>query len=445
MISRLGSFCSRIAETIVPDPFIFALLLTLATMVLGIALTPATPWQMVEFWMKGFWDLLAFGMQMVLILVTGGVLAQSPPVRKWINALADLPRTAGAAVVLVSVIAMTTALINWGLGLITGALLARESGKSLVKRGIPHHYPLLGAAGYTGLLIWHGGLSGSAPLTVATPGHFLEKAVGIIPVSQTLFSALNVFVTLALLISVPFFLRRMLPRDRGRWTHVHDLDDASVSAVAETRPRTIAGTLEESRFITLAICLAALSYLVFGFMRKGLAGLDLNSLNAVFLFLGFLFYQKPIRYVRAVSVSVTGAAGIILQFPFYAGIMGMMRDSGLVQVFSQVMVNTSNAVTFPVLAFLSGGLVNLFVPSGGGQWAVQGPILIQAAREIGVPSSHTVMALAYGDEWTNMLQPFWALPLLGITGLQARQIIGYSAALMLLVGPLIALGLVVFR
>ncbi len=445
MISRLGSFCSRIAETVVPDPFIFALLLTLATAVLGIALTPATPWQMVEYWMKGFWDLLAFGMQMVLILVTGGVLAQSPPVRKWIGALAYLPRTAGVAVVLVSVVAMTAALINWGLGLIAGALLARESARSLAKRGIPHHYPLLGAAGYTGLLVWHGGLSGSAPLTVATPGHFLEKTVGIIPVHQTLFSALNAFVTLAMLISVPFFLLRMLPRDRESWTCVPAMDDAPARPDSKSRSRTIANSLEESRIITLVVCLAALSYWIYSFVRKGLAGLDLNSLNAVFLFLGFLFYIKPIRYVRAVSDSVRGAAGIILQFPFYAGIMGMMRDSGLVQVFSQMMVHASNAVTFPVLAFLSGGLVNLFVPSGGGQWAVQGPILIQAAQEIGVPTSHTVMALAYGDEWTNMLQPFWALPLLGITGLQARQIIGYTAALMILVGPLIALGLLLIR
>lgn len=444
MISRLGSFCSRIAEAVVPDPFIFALLLTITTALLGVAWTPATPWQMVEYWMKGFWDLLAFGMQMVLILVTGGVLAQSPPVRKWIGALAHLPRTAGFAVVLVSIVAMTTALINWGLGLIAGALLARESGKSLAKRGIPHHYPLLGAAGYTGLLVWHGGLSGSAPLAVATPGHFLEKMVGIIPVNQTLFGSLNIYVTFALLISTPFFLRRMLPSDRGSWTHVQEMDDKPAVADPRDRPNTIARSFEESRFLTLAVCLAALSYLIFGFIRKGLAGLDLNSLNAVFLFLGFLFYLKPIRYVRAVSVSVAGAAGIILQFPFYAGIMGMMRDSGLVQVFSQILVNASNAATFSILAFLSGGLVNLFVPSGGGQWAVQGPILIQAAKEIGMPSSQTVMALAYGDEWTNMLQPFWALPLLGITGLQARQIIGYTAALMILVGPLIALGLVVF-
>jgi len=187
----------------------------------------------------------------------------------------------------------------------------------------------------------------------------------------------------------------------------------------------------------------AFGYLGSLFYRKGLSGLDLNAINATFLFLGFLFYLRPIRYVQAVGESVQGAAGIILQFPFYAGIMGMMRDSGLVEVFSNVMVNISTPHTFTALSFLSAGFVNLFVPSGGGQWAVQGPILTAAAAKLNVSQPDTVMALAYGDQWTNMLQPFWALPLLGITGLRARQIIGYSAAVMLLVGPIIFLGLLI--
>lgn len=444
MIARLGAVCSRVSEQVVPDPFIFALLLTLVTMLLGVALTPSSPEMMVTHWMNGFWDLLTFGMQMVLILVTGGVLAQSPPARRLIDRLAGWPRSCSSAVILVSLAAMLSALVNWGLGLILGALLARETAKSLKQRGIPHHYPLIGAAGYTGLLIWHGGLSGSAPLTVATSGHFLEKVTGVIPVTQTTFGTLNVVVALTLLICVPFLLRYMLPRDEKLWVREASGGEAKGDAPVSKSRKTVARRLEESRLITVIVCLLAIGYLISYFSRKGLSGLDLNSINASFLFIGFLFYLKPIRYVKAVGEAVKGASGIILQFPFYAGIMGMMRDSGLVQVFSNALVSASNSVTFPVLAFLSGGLVNLFVPSGGGQWAVQGPILISAASHLGVPNSETVMALAYGDEWTNMLQPFWALPLLAITGLEARQIVGYTAALMILVGPLIALGLVVF-
>lgn len=444
MIARLGALCSRISEQVVPDPFIFAMLLTLVTMLLGVALTPSSPGMMVAHWMNGFWDLLTFGMQMVLILVTGGVLAQSPPARRLIVRLAGWPKSCTSAVLLVSLAAMLSALVNWGLGLILGALLARETAKSLRQRGIPHHYPLIGAAGYTGLLIWHGGLSGSAPLTVATPGHFLEKVTGIIPVTQTTFGTLNVVVALALLICVPFLLRYMLPRDQKLWVRETSEEDVENEALTSKSRKTIAQGLEESRLMTVVVCLLAIGYLISYFSKKGLSGLDLNSINATFLFIGFLFYLKPIRYVKAVGEAVKGASGIILQFPFYAGIMGMMRDSGLVQVFSNALVSASNSLTFPVLAFLSGGLVNLFVPSGGGQWAVQGPILISAASHLGVPNSETVMALAYGDEWTNMLQPFWALPLLAITGLEARQIVGYTAALMILVGPLIALGLLVF-
>jgi len=275
----------------------------------------------------------------------------------------------------------------------------------------------------------------------------LEKTIGIIPVTQTTFGLLNIVITLAILAAAPFFLRAMVPRGRETWiaigkTGTSPLSDAVAEPVAGSR--TIGQRLDESRILTFVMCLLAIGFLIYHFARQGLAGLDLNSINAGFLFLGFLFYLRPIRYVQAVGEAVKGASGIILQFPFYAGIMGMMRDSGLVEVFSNVMVNISSPQTFTALSFISAGLVNLFVPSGGGQWAVQGPILTGAATKLGVSPAHTVMALAYGDEWTNMLQPFWALPLLGITGLQARQIIGYSTAVMLLVGPIIFLGLLVF-
>jgi short-chain fatty acids transporter len=445
VIARIGDIFSRWSSRWVPDPFIFALLLTLLTLVLGVVLTPSTPGQMVDYWMTGFWDLLTFGMQMVLILITGGVLAQSPPIRKLISALAKLPKGTSGAVVLVSFTAMTSALINWGLGLIVGALLARETARSLKDRNIPHHYPLIGAAGYTGLLIWHGGLSGSAPLTVATQGHFLADVMGIVPVGSTLFSSLNIAVAFVLLLTVPFFLKGMKPRSASDWVEFESSNDLNLDGDEVSEPgKTPAKRLEESVILTLIICLLAMGYLVFYFSRRGLSGLNLNSMNLSFLFLGFLFFLRPIRYVKAVNRAVGGTAGIILQFPFYAGIMGMMRQSGLVDVFSNAMVSASNGVTFPVLTFFSAGLVNLFVPSGGGQWAVQGPILVEAASRLHVSMPETVMALAYGDQWTNMLQPFWALPLLGITGLKARQIIGYTAALMFLVLPFIVICLLVF-
>ncbi|HEX7343960.1 MAG TPA: TIGR00366 family protein [bacterium] len=443
MIAKLGQVCSRIAEAAVPDPFIFALLLTLVTLILGVALTPNSPASMVNHWMTGFWELLTFGMQMTLILVTGGVLAQSPPVRKLIDRVAGWPKSGGAAVMLVAFAALSTALINWGLGLIVGALMARETARSLKARGIPHHYPLIGAAGFTGLLIWHGGLSGSAPLTVATPGHFLESQIGIIPVTATLFSSLNIIVMSALLICVPLILYFMLPPQRA-WSAIPEAACKMEMQAKPEAPRGFLSRLEQSRLITLIIAIMALSYIVTSFWHKGLAGLNLDSMNLSFLFLGFFFYMNPLRYMQAVSQSVSGAAGIILQFPFYAGIMGMMQQSGLVHVVSNALTSISSVGLFHLFAFISAGVVNQFVPSGGGQWAVQGPVLVEAAHSLGASIPRTVMALAYGDQWTNMIQPFWALPLLAITGLQARQIVGYTATLMILVTPLFILALLLF-
>lgn len=442
MIAAIGQFFSRLSSRWVPDPFIFALLLTLLTMLLGIILTPSSPFEMIDHWMSGFWDLLSFGMQMALILVTGGVLAQSPPVKRIIDALARLPKNGGSAVVMVSLTAMIAALVNWGLGLIVGALLARDTARSLKERNIPHHYPLIGAAGYTGLLVWHGGLSGSAPLTVATQDHFLVDVIGVLPVSATIFSPLNIVLALLFLISVPLLLKGMLPKSKENWEG-YSGQRSSFDEPESTVIETPADWLENNRGITILISVLALIYLINHFAGKGLSGLNLNSMNLAFLFLGFLFFIKPIRYVKAVNQAVSGTAGIILQFPFYAGIMGMMKLSGLVDVFSATLVNISNLWTFPIFTFFSAGLVNLFVPSGGGQWAVQGPILVDAALQLGYSTPKTVMALAYGDQWTNMLQPFWALPLLAITGLKARQIIGYTGALMLLVIPLILLALLV--
>lgn len=441
MISRLGAYCSRVSDRIVPDPFVFALVLTLVTMLLGLSLTPSSVGEMLGHWMNGFWDLLAFSMQMTLILVTGGVLAQAPPVQRMLNKAASWPRDTAQATMLVAFFAMASALVNWGLGLVVGALLAREVGRSLKARAIPHHYPLIGAAGYAGLMIWEGGLSGSAPLTVATPGHFLEDVTGVIPVTQTLFGPGNMLITVSVFVAAAFCLRAMVPRDLESWVGLVSTESDATEVPTSEPPRTIARRLNESVFLSLAICIPALAFLVHHFWRNGLAGLDLNTMNAGFLFLGFFLFLRPTKYVQAVSGAVSGASGIILQFPFYAGIMGMMRDSGLVGVFSDALVSLSGPNTFFPLAFLSGGIVNLFVPSGGGQWAVQGPILIDAAQRLGEAAPVTVMALAYGDQWTNMLQPFWALPLLSITGLQARQIIGYTAAMMILVGPLFIIGL----
>lgn len=438
MIRRMGSYFSRWADKYMPDPFLFAILLTFLTLILGVIFTDNGPFSMLKHWNKGFWTLLTFSMQMCLILVTGYALATSKPVRRAIEALADIPKTGAGAATLVALVAIIAAYINWGLGIIVGALMARQVALRGYQKGVAMHYPLLGAAGYAGLAVWHGGFSASAPLLVATEGHFLADKIGIIPVSQTLFSPLNIVVAVFLIIGLPFLFRFLNPLDPSETVTIDkvlpNIDDLLAEKEEDSeqqRRDTVASKLEHSMAISIIVGLMGLIIVVWYFVTKGFK-LNLNIVNFTFMFVGILLHRTPINYVRAITEGTRGCAGIILQFPFYSGIMGMMKFSGLIVVIAGWFVAISNQFTFPLFTFISAGLVNIFVPSGGGQWAVQGPVVVEAAKAIGVSYPKAIMALAYGDQWTNLFQPFWALALLGLTGLKARQIMGYCMAVMLI-------------
>jgi short-chain fatty acids transporter len=426
-----------------PDPMLFAILLTFVTYLMGLILTKSGPMEMIKHWYGGFWSLLSFGMQMCLILVTGHALATSRIVRGGIEKLAEIPKKQSGAIFTVALTACIASFINWGLGIIVGALMAREVGRSGHLRNIRMHYPLLGAAGYAGFLIWHQGFSGSAPLLVATEKHFLVDKIGIIPTSLTLFSPMNIVLALVLLCAIPLICMAMAPKNEAEFETIFDVDPSLVEkeAVKEVSrdKMVIADKIENSWIISTIIGIGGMIYLVYYFATKGFE-LNLDIVNFAFLFLGILFQRTPINYVRAVSEGAKACAGIIVQFPFYAGIMGMMAKSGLVGVIAGWFVAISGPLTYPVFTFLSAGLVNIFVPSGGGQWAVQGPIMVEAAKVLNLSIPKTIMAVAYGDQWTNMLQPFWALPLLGITRLKAREIVGYTMVVMILTGILICLG-----
>jgi short-chain fatty acids transporter len=436
MIERLGNYFTKWAHKYMPDPMIFAILLTFLTYILGLIFTKSTPFQMVVDWYKGFWTLLAFGMQMCVILVTGYALATTPVVQGFLRWLAGIPKSTAGATLLVAVVAVIAGLINWGLGLIVGAILALEVGRQGYKNNRKFHYPLLVAAGYMGLAVWHGGFSGSAPLLVATKGHFLEKEIGIINVSQTIGSSLNITIAIIMIILIPLVLYLMAPKDESRIQTIRpELCEVGAEPSTPKTEWTIADKLENSIALSMIMGLGGLIYLIYYFATNG-PDLNLNIVNFTFLIVGIILHKRPIGYVRAVSEGVRGCAGIILQFPFYAGIMGMMKFSGLVVVIAGWFVAISNSTTYPVFTYISAAIVNLFVPSGGGQWAVQGPIMVKAAQTLNFSVPKTIMALAYGDQWTNLFQPFWALPLLGICGLRARDIMGYCMAMMLIGIPI---------
>ena len=471
MIEALGRALNRWFTRWMPDPFVLAFLLTLVVLALGLligdAFSPAASdplsrltvtlisWKDTIFGPKradgtvieGY---LYFAFQMCVVLVTGHALATSRPVHRALAAVARLPRTAPQAVAVVAFAACALGLLHWGLGLIGGALVAREVGRQGRLRGIPLHYPLIGAAGYTGLLVWGGGLSGSIPLKAIDyrPPADLAAAYpleGGIPKSLTLFSSLNFTVGALLLLAVPVIAWLLHPKDAAQCVPYHGPleDEHEPEAAATTTRAPLVTWLEEGR--SPAVLLAALGLTsIFVEVWRGTFRLDFNSLNLIFLFAGILAQGSLIRYVRAVSDGISGCAGIVLQFPFYFGILGILLATGLGGMVSRGIVSLSTPETYPIFTFFSAGLVNLFVPSGGGQWIVQGNIVIGGAGSDPHLIGKSVMALAYGDMWTNMLQPFWALPLLGITGLRARDIIGYSAAIMLITGVLIVSCLLVF-
>ncbi len=439
MVARLGALLSRLSTRVVPDPFVLALLLTALVFLMAAAHGEATPADLAMGWFEGFAStpLLAFALQMCLVLVTGHAFATSPAVQRAVRRLAQRDLSPGAAAALVALVSCVSAVIHWGLGAIVGAFVAREMGRHARRQGRKLHYPLLGGAAYAGLAVWHGGLSGSAPLKVAEEGHFAAAAVGVIPVGETLLGPLNLVVTGTLCLLIPLLFYLMAPTDEAAFVEA-DLGSAATEtstgarAAAETLPARLGQTPWLGRvFGGAGFATAVASW------ATGRLSLDLNLVNLLFLCLGLAFQGSVARYAAAVAEGARGAGAIIVQFPFYFGVLGVMKAGGMVAWFSRGLVSFASATTFPVLVFLSAGLVNLFVPSGGGQWAVQGEIVLEAGRALGVDPAVTVMAFSYGDAWTNMLQPFWALPLLGIMGLRARDIVGYTGVTCLAMGVVV--------
>ncbi len=436
-MKRLTALSNRIMQRYLPDPFLFVAILTLVVFVMGMIITRSTPVEMVTFWGEGFWNLLTFAMQMVLILVTGYVLASSPLFKKGLRKLASLVSKPGQAIIFVTLVSLAASWINWGFGLVIGALFAKELAKKVEKVD----YRLLIASAYSGFLVWHGGFSGSIPLTIATPDHFTSDIIGVISTSETIFAPFNIFIVIALFITLPIVNRLMMnQKDNQFYIDRSILEDKNVEAAA-VEANTPAEKLENSWILSMVIGVLGLAFMVYYFTTNGFS-LNLDIVNFIFLFFGILLHGTPRRFINSVSEAVKGAGGIIIQFPFYAGIMGMMVASGLAAEMSQWFVNISNELTFPFFAFLSAGIVNFFVPSGGGQWAVQAPIMLMAGEELGIGAAKTAMAVAWGDAWTNMIQPFWALPALAIAGLSAKDIMGFCVIAMLVSGLFISIGLV---
>ena len=442
MLNKISKACVNVVQRLLPDPFIFCIMLTVFTFVVAMPLTGQNPIQMVQHWGNGVWGLLLFSMQMALVLVLGSAMASAPVVKKVLVKLASIPKTPFQAIFLVTFVAVIACWANWGFGLIVSAIFAKEIAKQLKNVD----YRLLIASAYSGFVVWHAGISGSVPLTIAavtdavtaqTNGVLTES----VPTTMTVFAPWNVAACLLILVILPVVNAKMHPSPKD--TFIVDPKILEEEVPVFKKPETPAEKMENSVILAASVVVLGVAYIVFDIMN-GTFTLSLNSVNLIFLVLGVAFHKTPISYVRAIMDSAKGAGGIILQFPFYAGIQGLMvganPETGVsfAGVISQAFVSISNATTFPLFTFWSAGIVNFFVPSGGGQWAVQAPIMLPAAQDLGVSPALTSMAIAWGDAWTNLLQPFWALPALGMAKLGARDIMGYCVIGLIVSGIIVS-------
>lgn len=410
--------------------------MTLGVLLAAWATTPGTSIDIISSWGSGFWVYLAFTMQMVLLLMTGMALASSPYVSQALKKLAGTASGTYKPYILVFLACAVAYYINWGLAVIVGAILAREVGK----QNPNIHFPLLVAAAYAPTTLYTAGLSSSIGLTIATEGHFLSELMGVAPTSSTIFSPATIVIFLSLAVTMPIVITLMVPKNKAdviSWKGSSSTDDEG-AGVAENKEReshsTPAKKVENNRVIGRIAGMVGISYILNHFLNSG--DFNLNIINLLFLSLGLILHSSLKAYSDAFSSAAASISPIILQFPFYAGIIAILGNSELGEMIIGGITSIADASTFNTLTYWSAGLVNILAPSGGGQWALQGPLQVPAALELGVDPAKTAMAVGWGDAWTNLIQPFWALPILSVVGLHIRHIMGYCILLSVWVGGL---------
>tara|TARA_R110001599_G_scaffold353462_1_gene592957 strand:+ start:61835 stop:63169 length:1335 start_codon:yes stop_codon:yes gene_type:complete len=432
----------RVVEQYCPDPLVFAIFLTAVMAALALGLTDTTPAGAISAWGNGLHSLLAFTMQMCLIIITAYVLAHTRVVNALLQTLGKMPRSTLQAYTLVTVSSAVFSLLCWPLGPIAGGLIAREVALNAQQRNISVNYPLLAAAAFGGFVVWEMGYSSSIGLAVATPGNPLEGIIGgTIGVGNTLLSWWNLLTILTTVATVLATVMFFHCRHQGR-SSTPPAHRTEVKLPEEARPGLM-GRLENGRSVSTLLSLMLFGFLIYWFGTRG-ADLSLNIVNWSFLALGLLLANSSLHYAELFANGARVASPVLLQYPLYGGMMGLALQSGLTEKFTAFIISIASADSLPIIGFLSAGLINIFIPSGGAQWAIQGPTFISAAQSLDVSLPVITMSIAYGDQWTNLIQPFCAVPLLAVTGLKLREIYSYciviclASALPMMLGLLLA-------
>ena len=428
-------------ERYYPDAFIFVIILSVITFISALILTEASVSSALLAWGDGLSMLFTFTAQITIIMIGAHSLAHTESVQNFLTRIGQLPNSAYQAYSLVAFTAGVASLCAWSFGLIIGAIMAHSVAKECLKKPFKIHYPLLVASAYSGYVIWHMGYSSSSALFVATPGHILENKIGVLPVTETILSPINIVLALIALATITIVCPLMRPKNEDAIEIDPTLlTDDHQKPVEKKDKVTLVEKFENHRSLSIFLAIAIFTYIAVTYMQKGFS-LTLDFVSWTFLAFGLLLANSPMHYIKLVNNAAGTVGPIILQYPFYSGIMGLMATTGLMKVISDWIISIATPETLGFFAFLSGGFINMFVPSGGGQWAVQGPIMIEAALSLNVAPEVVVLGVAYGDQWSNMIQPFWLIPILAITGLRMRQVLGYTFVIFLFTGLIYGSGI----
>jgi short-chain fatty acids transporter len=438
LLARAGSRIADVCERWFPDAFVFALA-AIVLVFIGGMFAGVTPVTMATEFGNGFWSLVNFTMQMAMVIVGGFVVASSPPIARLTRWLASIPKTARGAVAFVAAFAMLSSLLSWGLSLVFTGLLVRE----IVKR-IDVDYRAIGAAAYLGLgSVWALGLSSSAALLQATKSSIppsLLPITGVIPLTQTIFLPQSMAMAAVLVIVSVIVAYVSAPREgqarTARMMGIEFRDDDAAQPPATTP----AERFENSPILNIVIALLMFWFLITQFRDKGgIAALDLNNFNFFFIAAGLLMHWRPRSFLRAVTKSVPATAGVLIQFPFYGGIFGMISKTPIAAQLAHVFVSATTKTTFPIVVAIYSAILGMFVPSGGGKWIVEAPYVMAAARQWGEHLGWTVQIYNAAEALPNLINPFWMLPLMGILGVRARDLAGYSILQLLFHAPIVLL------
>jgi short-chain fatty acids transporter len=425
---RVGLWLAEFSERWYPDPLVFAFIGIVVVFLVGIALREHASNLAIQGG-KNFWTLVPFTMQMVMIIIGGYVVASSPPVYRVIRAVAGWPKSPKIAVAMIAMFSMLTSLISWGFSLIFSGLLVREMSHRV--KGLD--YRAAGAAGYLGLgAVWAMGVSSSAAMMMATPTAIpksLAAITGVIPLTQTIFLWPSL-VTTAVLVIVSMVISYLSTpvAEHARTAESFGIEYEPLDASIE-KPSRPGEWLDYSPALTIFVALLLAFYLVNVFRTSpqgALAALDLNTYNLIFLTAGLLLHWRPRRFIRAVSQSVPATGGVLIQFPFYAVIFGMIVGTGITEWLAHLFASMTTHGTFPLLVALYSAILGIFVPSGGSKWVIEAPYIMQAANAHQVHLGWVVQIYNAAEALPNLINPFWMLPLLGILRVKARDLAGYG-------------------